>query len=95
MKVDCKNEEDLQHYKDKTLMLKMLCLEDMGHNPMTDVSSLNKRLKVKLLVDIEKRWDDTDVLEKFNELCIQTIFDEKYDYTKLPVISTTSVIPAE
>jgi len=69
-------EEEIKHYKNRALMLKMLCLEEMGHSPLIDVSTLNKRLRVKLQVEIEKRWDDTDILEKFNLMCIETIFDK-------------------
>jgi hypothetical protein len=87
MKIEVNSEEELQHYKDRTLMLKMICLDAMGENVMADVSNFSKRQKIKLQVEIEKRWNDTNIVEKFNELCVQTIFEDgKMEIEKLPVI---------
>lgn len=87
MKFEVADETELKHYKDKAMMLKMLCLDQMGKNVLSDVSSFSKRDKVKLQVEIEKRWEDKDIVERFNELCIQTIFEDgKMETEKLPVI---------
>jgi hypothetical protein len=86
MKFEVADETELKHYKDKAMMLKMLCLDQMGKNVLSDVSSFSKRDKIKLQVEIEKRWNDTDIIERFNELCIQTIFEDgKMDTENLPV----------
>jgi hypothetical protein len=86
MKFEVADETELKHYKDKAMMLKMLCLDQMNKNVLSDVSSFSKRDKIKLQVEIEKRWNDTDILERFNELCIQTIFDN-IDAESLPTIT--------
>jgi hypothetical protein len=96
MKFEVADEAQLQHYKDRAMMLKMLCLDQMGKNVMADVSSFSKRDKVKLQVEIEKHWDDDDIVQKFNELCIETIFEDgKMNPEKLPVMETISPVEPE
>jgi hypothetical protein len=77
-------------------MLKMLCLDSMGEYVLADVSNFNKRQKIKLQVEIEKRWNDADIVEKFNELCIQTIFEDgKMIPEKLPVGQVIEAVEPE
>jgi hypothetical protein len=76
MKFEVANEEELQHYKDRAMMLKMLSLDQMGKDVMTNPSTFSKRDKIRLQVEIEKHWDDKDIVERFNELCAQTIFED-------------------
>lgn len=86
MKFEVNTPEELKHLQDRAMMLKMICLDVLGEKPLADVSRLNKRMKIKLQVEIEKRWEDTDILQQFNELCIQTIFDN-IDAESLPTIN--------
>jgi hypothetical protein len=83
--------ETLQKLKDKAMMLKIICLDDLGKDPLFDVSRMNRREKVRLQVEVEKRWKempDSDIIEQFNEICIQTIFDTQGpEYEDLPVTS--------
>lgn len=83
--------ETLQKLKDKAMMLKIICLDDLGKDPLFDVSRMNKREKVRLQVEVEKRWNvmpDADIIEQFNEICIQTIFDTQGpQYENMPVTS--------
>jgi hypothetical protein len=83
--------ETLQKLKDKAMMLKIICLDDLGKDPLFDVSRMNKREKVRLQVEVEKRWNvmpDADIIEQFNEICIQTIFDTQGpEYENMPVTS--------
>ena len=85
--LDASDTETLQKLKDKTLMIKTICLDEMGKSPIFDVSSMTKREKVKLQVEIERKWNemqDGDILALFNEICTQTIFDEKgVDYENM------------
>ena len=76
MKIECETPEQFQHYKDRATMLRMLGLDDMNEKPLANVSSFSKRQKIKLQVYIEKHWDDDDIVTQFNELCIQTIFED-------------------
>lgn len=87
MKFEVEDETQLQHYKDRAMMLKMLALDEMNKYVLSDVSNFSKRDKIKLQVEIEKHWNDEDIVERFNELCIQTIFEDgKMDIEKMPVI---------
>jgi hypothetical protein len=86
MKFEVADETELKHYKDKAMMLKMLCLDQMGKNVLSDVSAFSKRDKIRLQLEIEKKWEDKDIVEQFNELCIQTIFEDgKMDIEKMSV----------
>jgi hypothetical protein len=92
--LDQNDTETLQKLKDKALMLKVICLDEMGKSPMVNVSNMVKRDKVKLKVEIEKKWDvmpDADILKLFNEICTETIFDENgMDVEKMPVIAPSN-----
>lgn len=76
MKIECETPEQLQHYKDRATMLRMLGLDDMNEKPLANVSSFSKRQKIKLQVYIEKHWNDDNIVTLFNELCVQTIFED-------------------
>jgi hypothetical protein len=97
MKFEVADETELKHYKDRALMLKMLALDEMNKNVLSDVSNFSKRDKIKLQVEIEKHWDDKDIVERFNELCVQTIFEDgKMDIESLPVKESIGpVVPDE
>jgi len=91
IELDPEDTETLQKLKDKALMLKFICLDELGKDPLFDVGRMNKREKVRLQVEVEKRWKempDADIIEQFNEICIQTIFDTQGpEYEDLPVSS--------
>jgi hypothetical protein len=97
MKFEVADETELKHFKDRAMMLKMLSLDKMGKNILADTSSFSKRDKIRLQAEIEKQWDDKDIVERFNELCIQTIFEDgKMDVEKLTVTQSGSPeIPEE
>lgn len=97
MKFEVADEKELQHYKDRAMMLKMLALDHMNKNVLSDVSTFSKRDKIKLQVEIETHWDDKDIVERFNELCIQTIFEDgKMDIEAMPVKESIGpVVPDE
>lgn len=76
MKFEVATPEELKHYKDRALMLKMLCLDEMNQSPTANTASFSKRQRVKLEVLIEQHWEDKDIVERFNDLCIQTIFED-------------------
>ena len=76
--------EELQRKKDKALRCKMLCLEKMGKHPLFNVSNMNQREKKKLIVMVREMFDnvpDIDIINDFNEMCSESIFDLKEDYT--------------
>ncbi len=83
--------EQLQRLKDKALMLKIITLDELGKDPLYNVSNMNKREKIKLQVEVERKWGemtDEKILELFNEICIQTIFDTQgMEYEDMPCSS--------
>jgi DNA primase large subunit len=89
IEVDASDTDTMKRLKDKALMLKTICLDEMGKDPMYDVSSMNKREKVKLQVEVERKWNDMpdpEIIRLFNEICTETIFDSKgMDYEHMPV----------
>jgi hypothetical protein len=90
MKIECDTPEQLQHFKDRAMMLRMLALDDMNEKPLANVSAFSKRQKIKLQVYIEKHWDDEDIVTHFNELCVQTIFEDgKMNPEEMSVGETT------
>jgi hypothetical protein len=97
MKFEVADETELKHYKDRAMMLKMLALDLMNKPVLSDISAFSKRDKIKLQVEIEKHWEDKDIVERFNELCVQTIFEDgKMEIEKLPVVeSGTPQVPDE
>jgi len=89
MKFEVADETELKHYKDRAMMLKMLALDQMNKHVLSDISAFSKRDKIKLQVEIEKHWEDKDIVERFNELCVQTIFEDgKMEVEKLPVVES-------
>jgi hypothetical protein len=90
MILECGDEKELQHNRDKAMMLKCICLDEMNKPILLNMSKATKRDKVKLQVEVERKWGmpDDEILAKFNELCIQTIFDPNYETDHLPCAFT-------
>ena len=90
IELDQSDTETLKKLKDKALMLKVICLDEMGKSPLVNVSNMCKRDKVKLKVEIEKKWEsmvDADIINTFNEICVGTILDTNVmDAENMPVI---------
>lgn len=86
--VEEETEITLQIKKDRVMRCKAICLERMGKHPLFSVSCLNQREKKRLVEMVQEMfWNMPDeiITAEFNELCSETIFDLKADYTAYSV----------
>jgi hypothetical protein len=87
-----KDEQELQAFKDKTVKLRAIALDEIGVHPM-EMSKLNRRQRDKILKRIEEMWDEPDCTPLFNEIISKTLFDSP-DMSVLPC-GQTSYAPPE
>jgi hypothetical protein len=68
---------------------KLISLDEMGYNPLIDPVTFSKREQKKLLekMHIWFAKPDKEMLEEFNEIVRDKLFDEKggMDYTTFPI----------
>jgi hypothetical protein len=91
MKLIAKDKAELQAFKDKTVKLRAIALDEIGVHPM-EMSKLNRRQRDKILKRIEEMWDEPDKTDLFNEIMTKTIFDTP-DMECLLVGNTTFAPP--
>ena len=81
-------ELDMLDMKEKAMKCKIIALESLGHNPLTNPTNMNKRDKKKVL-DVMTKWFHTEseehIQEEFNDIVCNKILNEKDDFTKLSV----------
>ena len=81
-------ELDMLDMKEKAMKCKIIALESLGHNPLTNPTNMNKRDKKKVL-DVMTKWFHTEseehIQEEFNDIVCNKILNEKDDFTKLGV----------
>ena len=74
--------------KEKAMKCKIIALESLGHNPLTNPTNMNKRDKKKVL-DVMTKWFHTEseenIQEEFNDIVCNKILNEKDDFTQLRV----------
>jgi hypothetical protein len=79
MKVECRTPEELQALKDKTLMLRMIALDEMELSPLTNFSSISKRKQQKVEALILNKWETpyAEIKELFDKIVCDDVLDPK------------------
>jgi hypothetical protein len=77
MKVDCQSPEELQALKDKTLMLRMIALDEMELSPLTNFSSISRRKQQKVQALILNKWETpyAEIKELFDKIVCDDVLD--------------------
>lgn len=87
-KVVSPEELELLDMKEKAMKCKVIALESLGHNPLTNPTMLNKRDKKKVL-DVMTKWfhtkSDEEINDEFNDIVLCKVLNETDDYTKYGV----------
>jgi hypothetical protein len=83
-------EIEIQEKRDKAQRCKVIALAQMNLHPITtNVSRLKKQQKEKLLKLVEEffKKDNSEIINEFNQICIETVFEtiQDEDYTKFPI----------
>jgi len=83
-------EEKFEIFKKELITkVKIIALDKIGKDPLTNGSNLKKRDKDKVIKHMEDilklPLDDIDLL--FKDICIEKIFDDDKDYTNFPCYS--------
>ena len=76
----------IKNNKQKAERCKVIALTKMWLNPFkTNVSKLSNRVKSKLLDAVTQLFynlDHDEIIHEFNEICLDTIFDENEDVSQ-------------
>ena len=87
-----------QQWKDKILRVKTLCLHEMGKSCITNVKRMKAFDKQKLLTMVTHKMEtmsDDEIVDQFNALVCDELFDSSCDYTTYPVgqVSRELLVP--
>lgn len=89
MKIECSSPEELQALKDKTLMLRMVALDEMGISPLTNLSAVSKRKQQKVQALILNKWETpySEIKKIFDAIICDDILDPRVcDVEHLPCL---------
>jgi hypothetical protein len=89
MKIECSSPEELQALKDKTLMLRMVALDEMGISPLTNLSAISKRKQQKVEALILNKWETpySEIKKIFDAIICDDILDPRVcDVEHLPCL---------
>jgi len=80
-------EDRLKKHNEMTRRVKMICLNEMKKNILIPIYSLSDEEK-KILQ--QKMWeyndvDEKEIIDKFNAICVKELFNDKIDYSTLPI----------
>lgn len=86
--VEYSEEELIKHrkWKDKVMMSKVVALDKMKKDPMTNPSTFRNRDKREFMCHIEflMALSEEDLTNEFNEVCLDTVFSTN-EYNLYPV----------
>ena len=79
MKVVCETPEELQEYKDRALMLRVIALDEMGVPPLLNLSAISRRKQQKVEAMILNKWElpMSDIKDTFNRIVCDDLLDPK------------------
>jgi len=79
--------DDNKRLLDLKMRVKCIGLNAIGKHIMTDTRKLTKRDRDNLQSEMRKMESKTieEIINKFNNICCDDIFDTGYDYSNLPV----------
>ena len=80
-------ELELKRKREKAQRCKVIALSSLGLNPMTNVSALHEKTKLKILDLVKELFGkyDEEIVKEFNELVLGDVLSEEKDYTTYPV----------
>jgi len=73
--------------RDMIIRVKSICLHKMGKDIMVNTSYLSSKEKTKLIELMNEYLLKTEpeIIDEFNDICQETIFETKRDYSNYPV----------
>jgi len=82
-----------QRWKEKVMKCKLLCLTDMGLNPMMNPRYLDKRKRTELEVRIKIKMEEneTNTNEQFNYLVCEDLLKQDASYMNYPIYCLPSI----
>ena len=87
----CKDEEELQKFKDKAVRLKVIVLDKMNKPPLINPKLFDRRDRKKFEAELKKAWvslTDDEIIKEFNEIVCDRIFADGVDISTYPCLQT-------
>ena len=89
-----------QRWKEKVMKCKLLCLVDMGLNPMMNPRYLDKRRRTELenRIKIKMEENETNTNEQFNILVCDDLLKQDANYSNYPIYcmpNTHKIVPLD
>ena len=88
----CKDEEELQKFKDKAVRLKVIVLDKMDKSPLINPKLFDRRDRKKFEAELKKAWvslTDDEIIKEFNEIVCDRIFADGVDISTYPCLQTS------
>jgi len=84
-------EKEIKRKREKVQRCKVIALSSLNLNPITNVSALQKKTKVKIINLVRELFDkdDDEIVKEFHEVVVNDILSEEKDYTAYPIYKRT------
>lgn len=80
-------ELELKRKREKAQRCKVIALSSLGLHPITNVSALHVKTKLKIIDLVKELFekDDEEIVKEFNKVVVGDVLSEETDYTIYPV----------
>ena len=84
-------EKEIQHKREKAQRCKVIALSSLGLHPITNVSALQNKTKLKIIDLVKELFekDDEEILKEFHEVVVNDVLSEEKDYSSYPIYKRT------
>jgi uncharacterized radical SAM superfamily Fe-S cluster-containing enzyme len=84
-------EKEIQQKREKAQRCKVIALSSMGLHPITNVSALQNKTKLKVIELVKELFekDDEEIIKEFHAVVINDVLSEEKDYTSYPIYKRT------
>ena len=76
-------EKEIQQKREKAQRCKVIALSSLGLHPITNVSALQTKTKLKIIELVKELFekDEEEIVKEFNDVVLHDILSEETDYT--------------
>ena len=84
-------EKELHKKREKAQRCKIIALSSMGLHPITNVSALQTKTKLKIIELVKELFekDEEEIVKEFNDVVLHDVLSEETDYTAYPIYKRT------
>ena len=81
--------DEIEHklWKEKVMKCKLIALDSMKHHPLDNIRNFSERERrnIMKLIEANMSLSDSEITDRFNEICNEVLFCSDADLSKYPI----------